>query len=513
MSEARPIPGRRRRLRQPARLDQIRLDGAVLADVNYDTVGRIGSVAYANGTSLTPGYDRYGRSDTTTFLSADGISPLARDQVTRSLGARVTDQLVDRGSIFEDPYPTGDNMVYDGAGRLVSWRGVGAVKETYGYDASTCPLGSPQAGRNTNLVSVTRNGTVTQSSCFDAADRIVSTTGKASMTYDDHGNTTTLGTQAYRYDAADRHMGIDAGAETLSYTRDPLDRLVARQGATTQRYRYANMGDSPDFSVDGSGAVTERYLSLAGGVNVTSRGATQIWSYPNLHGDVIARADAQGAKLGGTRWFSPWGEASANVLDNLDGDADLGYLGRHAKLTEHGAGFEPLINMGARPYHIGLGRFLTTDPIEGGCANDYTYVFGDPVNTSDLSGRNIFGDIWDATGGKVVHAIACDPIGSLSIAAGIGAMVLPGGWGVGAGLIALGAGGTKMGQSLARGDMFGAAVSGATMGLGANGILRNTVGKAAIAAAGLAGAARTVGLTTGTIATGVKVARNQQRCG
>ncbi len=27
------------------------------------------------------------------------------------------------------------------------------------------------------------------------------------------------------------------------------------------------------------------------------------------------------------------------------------------------------------------------DPIEGGCANNYVYVYGDPVNTSDLSGR------------------------------------------------------------------------------------------------------------------------------
>ena len=42
------------------------------------------------------------------------------------------------------------------------------------------------------------------------------------------------------------------------------------------------------------------------------------------------------------------------------------------------------------------GRFLAVDPIEGGCANDYVYVYGDPVNTSDLSGKNIFGDIWDA---------------------------------------------------------------------------------------------------------------------
>jgi hypothetical protein len=36
--------------------------------------------------------------------------------------------------------------------------------------------------------------------------------------------------------------------------------------------------------------------------------------------------------------------------------------------------------------HVGGSRFLEVDPIEGGCANDYVYVAGDPVNASDLSG-------------------------------------------------------------------------------------------------------------------------------
>jgi hypothetical protein len=34
----------------------------------------------------------------------------------------------------------------------------------------------------------------------------------------------------------------------------------------------------------------------------------------------------------------------------------------------------------------GLGRFLEVDPVQGGCANDYAYVYGDPVNASDIAG-------------------------------------------------------------------------------------------------------------------------------
>lgn len=43
--------------------------------------------------------------------------------------------------------------------------------------------------------------------------------------------------------------------------------------------------------------------------------------------------------------------------------------------------------MGARPYSPTDGRFTQPDPIEGGCANDYMYAFGDPINHPDLTGQ------------------------------------------------------------------------------------------------------------------------------
>ena len=45
-----------------------------------------------------------------------------------------------------------------------------------------------------------------------------------------------------------------------------------------------------------------------------------------------------------------------------------------------------LVAMGARSYVPQLGRFLQTDPIPGGSANAYAYVFGDPVDESDVTG-------------------------------------------------------------------------------------------------------------------------------
>ncbi len=52
-------------------------------------------------------------------------------------------------------------------------------------------------------------------------------------------------------------------------------------------------------------------------------------------------------------------------------------------------GLDRLLLMGQRVYQPQTGRFLQTDPVEGGSANDYDYVNQDPVNLVDLVGESV----------------------------------------------------------------------------------------------------------------------------
>jgi hypothetical protein len=65
--------------------------------------------------------------------------------------------------------------------------------------------------------------------------------------------------------------------------------------------------------------------------------------------------------------------------------------------------------MGARPYHPGLGLFLTPDPLIDGGNALYAYTSGDPINYRDPSGgseESNFGVFLAAIGGGIAAVIA-----------------------------------------------------------------------------------------------------------
>jgi RHS repeat-associated protein len=389
------------------RLATLSRNNLQVATVSYDPGnGRVSSVGYpsgtgkaGNGTTGTFAYDGVGRPSGITWTGPGGAL-LTKDEVGRSLGGDIVDQKTDGND-----HHTGNDYVYDAAGRLVEAfvpvpAGVASRHVCYEFGTTTpngCgapTVGAVAAGLNTNRTrQIIQDGTTTTYT-YDNADRLTSATDAAvgSIAYDAHGNTRTIFGETHDYDAADRHMATTkptpTGTTAVSYVRDATDRIVARQvGPTGVRYGSTGSGDAPDFTTNTSNVVQEVTYSLPGGVLLTTRSTGNVWSYPNLHGDVVAVANQAGTKLGVTKVYDPYGNAIAGgIPDNSAGNFDYAWLGKTQRPLEQEPALQALIEMGARQYSPLLGRFIEVDPVKGGCANDYAYP-ADPVNTFDLDGR------------------------------------------------------------------------------------------------------------------------------
>jgi RHS repeat-associated protein len=382
------------------------------AAVSYDSYGRTAGVSYNNGAMVgSVGYDAYGRQTSLVFdapnVGLDGTR-ITGNIVSRSTAGRQVDTMIDTGLVdLVDPNPAGNNYLYDGAGRLATAHLFGG-RADYDYAgnitsdscASYATGINPQPGRNTNRTGIvwtpTSGPTVATRSCFNTADQLVATKiggiVTSGYTYDGRGNQLNEGTDNYTWDSSDRFAGVASGTITVSYLRDAVDRPIRRtQNGIVVRYGFNGYGDSADVTLNSAGAVLQQLLTLPGGVTVTVEQATlaRTWSYPNLNGHTTASSDNTGNLIGGRAHYDPWGAelAGSTTINNTSGNIDLTAYGTHGKLTER-ATSRPITLMGARPFNTATARFLTVDAVKGGCANDYTYAFGDPVNQGDLTGRS-----------------------------------------------------------------------------------------------------------------------------
>jgi RHS repeat-associated protein len=389
-------------------LEEVSLDGDVIAEVDHDVYGRPQAAVYpngsgnaGNGTEGTFTYDTRGLPASSTWTNSGTSALITSDEVTtRDLIGRVTDYRTDG----VDPYPAGQNYEYDGAGRLTRTRlfdtGVGSGTRTieYGFGGTTsCTQNT--AGKNSNRTTQTITPAVgtpaTLSYCYDHADRITSTTdpATAAFTYDNHGNTATIGSESRVHDGSDRHVETASSSVTVRYVRDALDRIVERRvnGTAVARYSYTDSRDVSVLTLTSGGTVAEVTVSLPGGALWTRRSGGNVWSYPNLRGDIVATANQAGVKVGGTGVYDSFGSPVAGpVPDNSAGAFDYAWHGGQQRGLEHETGLLPTVAMGTREYMPRLGRFLQVDPVEGGAPNDYSYAT-DPISQADLDGRVVVG--------------------------------------------------------------------------------------------------------------------------
>jgi RHS repeat-associated protein len=279
--------------------------------------------------------------------------------------------------IGSQPATTVQTFTYDGAGRLTSEAGDGFSAISWTYDDAGNRTSQSSAGQTTTYQ-------------YDDDNRLLSTTTGSNVT-------------TFSYDPNGSLLERSGTGETLLYGWDTAGRLtsITRNGSTQASFAYDGDGNRRSKTSNGQ---TTTYVNDARGLaqvlqaigpssTVTYVGnaqydsskptETEKWGY--------TLSDAQNAKLlvdnAGNlahRWeWEPFGRARADTGNTA---AAFSFSGEQRD-DETG-----LINLRARYYDPGIGRFLSRDSIPGVMTlpqswNRFSYVENDPINATDPSGH------------------------------------------------------------------------------------------------------------------------------
>jgi len=255
---------------------------------------------------------------------------------------------------------------------------------TYTYDA------------NGNRASATVNGQTTTASY--TLDDQLEVYGDNTYYYDEDGylseKTAPEGTTTYTYGTLGQLLSVETPTLSVEYLHNANNQRVAKKvnGVITEKYLWADL--TTLLAVyDGSDNLVQRF-EYAGSrmpVAMTYNGQKYYLHYDQV-GSLRAVSDASRNMVK---------EVTYDTFGNILSDSDPAFkvpFGFTGGLYDADTG---LTRFGYRDYDAYTGKWTAKDPIgfEGGDANLYGYVLGDPVNFVDPNGLEVIPD------GRVVEVM------------------------------------------------------------------------------------------------------------
>jgi RHS repeat-associated protein len=368
----------------------------------YDAEQRLTSLQLSTGgismtldAQLTFGYDQANRL---TGITRTGMA--GSDSIQSSFGYDAANRLTNITHTDTTRSVTLANYTYgyDAASQLTSYQDANSSL-TYGYD-NTGQLTSAAGTLNGSSYSVSysydKNGNRNMTGYTTGTGNELTSDGTNNYTYDNEGNTltqTNIATGSVTYFTWDYRNRLtevqvkDSHGNLLNdekFTYDVNNNRIGVSLNGTQQSRTVFDGANPYMDFNGSGTLTERYLTDPRGLSqfygqVSASGAAQWFLTDNIN-SIRQVVDTSGNSLDAIT-YDPYGNLVSQT--NSANAPRFGYAGGAVdSLTGN-------VQDDARYYRPADGKFLSEDPL-GFKAHDtdlYRYSFNDPVSLSDPSGE------------------------------------------------------------------------------------------------------------------------------
>ena len=343
----------------------IGLDGATVAQYEYNPVGNVTAKTLENGMSALYSYDAAHRL--TAIEHRKGADLLASFAYTLdSVGNR-------KSKAAAGLNPLAENYAYDAVDQVIQAKYGTARTVAYTYDASG------------NRLLVNDSGT-SQNYAANALNQYTSVGGTA-QTYDANGNLIGTSSAAYAYDAQNRLVNATVNGTVTTFAYDPRNRAVQRTAngtITNLTYDGWNLIEERD----GTGALQQVYVHGAAVdeilTKVTTTGA--VYYHADGLGNTVALTNETGQLVESTT-YDAFGaatirSASGSVLAASSVANRFLFTGREW-VSDTG-----IYDYRNRVYSPALGRFLQSDPIRfaAGDVSIYRYCGNNPGSAVDSEG-------------------------------------------------------------------------------------------------------------------------------